>query len=96
MPLAYTSTVTSRSKNQVQVRDVRERTVGEQSDMGMIKANKERPADHGTDSAVSRSCLVQRPRSFIDSLLKAVPDLVHEGLSGVSVFRLLLNDLSQL
>jgi len=31
---------------------------------------------------------VQLPRSFIDSLLKAVPGLVHEGLSGVSVFRL--------
>ena len=38
--------------------------------------------------AVSGSCLVQRPRSFIDSLLKAVPGLVHESLSGVSVFRL--------
>ena len=57
------------------------------------KADKRRTTRPWRICALSGICFVQLPRSFIDSWLKAVPGLVHEGLSGVSVFRLHLSNV---
>ena len=53
------------------------------------KTRKEGLQDHGAVCAVSGSCLVQLPRSFIDSLLKAVPRWYIEGQSVVRVLAIL-------
>jgi len=53
------------------------------------KTRKEGLRDHGAVCAVSGSCLVQLPRSFIDSLLKAVPRWYIEGQSVVRVLAIL-------
>jgi len=82
-PSPFTLTVTLRvSKNQVQVRD--RRSAQRQNEA----SQEEGPEDHGAYYAVSGSCVVQRLRSFIDSLLKADPGST-QGPVGVSVLTII-------
>jgi len=78
-PLAYTLTVTLRLKNQVLSSWLKEK----RSNM-----NKGQTKDYETTAslcAVSGSCLVQLPRSFIDSFIKGCTNLRVEYNEGQSV-----------